>query len=420
MGLCPKDMTPESTSSSPAPPVSRIRGLALDVLSEWSRGERFASELIEVVQRQEDLYGPDAGFLREIVLMTLRNLSLLDHWITVLTEDKHLDHRCRWGLRIGLSQILISKVSEHAAVNETVAATGRARGLINAVLRRACREADVLLGGVAELPLEVRTSHPKWLVQRWQAQFGDEKAVALCEWNQQQAPLMARVNRLHDQMVDSVEDFITCEHLPRNELTAGKVYVQDPSTVMAPKLLNPQAGERVLDACAAPGGKTALMAQLMGNSGEIYACDASASRLRRMEGNLRRLRVMNTQIVEHDWASDELPDFAAGGFDRVLLDVPCSNVGVMRRRVDVRWRLAETAIAEQVVEQERLLRNCLRVVKPGGVLVYSTCSIDPEENEQLVQRVLASVPGFRLEEEQRSFPPDSGMDGAYAARIVRE
>ena len=163
---------PAQPPSNPRPkkkPVSRVRGLAIDVLGEWAGGERYASDILDQAQRECDLIAPDAAFLREIVLTTLRNLSLLDHWIDVLTEDKHLDHRCRWGLRIGVSQLLLSKVSEHAAVNETVAATGRARGLINAVLRRACREAEQLLASTDSLPLETRTSHPKWLVQRWLA-----------------------------------------------------------------------------------------------------------------------------------------------------------------------------------------------------------------------------------------------------------
>lgn len=400
-------------------PASRVRGLAIDVLGEWARGERYASDILDQAQREVDLIAPDAAFLREIVLTTLRNLSLLDHWIAVLTEDKHLDHRCRWGLRIGLSQILLSKVSEHAAVNETVAATGRARGLINAVLRRACREGAELIAAAAELPLETRTSHPKWLVQRWTAAFGAEKTTALCEWNQQPAATLGRANRLHPEMASAVDDFTTYEHLPRAELAAGMVYIQDPSTLIAPRLLKPEAGMRVLDACAAPGGKTAFMAQLMGNEGEIVACDVSEGRLRRLTNNLKRLGVTNTGVELHDWTSDAMPAFVGEGFDRILLDVPCSNTGVMRRRVDVRWRLEESSFEQQTATQERLLRSTLRALKPGGALVYSTCSIDPEENGPLVRRVLESLTGFRLEAEESSFPPDSGMDGAYAAKIIR-
>lgn len=402
------------------PPVSRVRGLALDVLGEWAQGERHASDLLDFIQREEDISGPDAAFLREIVLTTLRHLSMLDHWIAVLTNDKHLDHRCRWGLRIGLAQLLIIGVPEHAAVNETVAATGRARGLINAVLRRACREAADLRAAAALLPLETRTSHPKWLVERWSAQLGAAGAEALCVWNQQHAPLTARVNRLHPDMKDAPEEFLACETLPRAELAAGRVYIQDPATLIAPRLLAPLPGQRVLDACAAPGGKTAFMAELMGDQGEIIACDVSPGRLRRLHTNLQRLGVGCARIETHDWSLPQLPAWAEAGFDRVLLDVPCSNTGVMRRRVDVRWRLQPEDFARHAEMQRALLANGLRVLRPGGALVYSTCSLDPEENGAVVRAVLAAAPGHRLEQEQSSLPPGSGMDGAYAARIVCE
>lgn len=407
--------TPAPHRRQPAP----IRGLALDVLGEWAAGDRFAADLLDRAQRECGVMGSDAAFLRDIVLTTLRNLSLLDHWVAVLTENKHLDHRSRWGLRIGLCQLLILKVSEHAAVNETVAATGRARSLINAVLRRACRESAELLAGTADLPLETRTSHPKWLVEHWIAIFGPEKTAALCAWNQQPAPMCARINRLHPEKTAAPNDFIVCESLPREDLAEGKVYMQDPSTALAPRLLAPERDQRVLDACAAPGGKTALLAQLMENTGEIIACDVSPGRLRRLDGNLQRLHVTNARIEQHDWSAETIPPFAKDGFDRILLDVPCSNTGVMRRRVDVRWRLQAETITEQTDAQERLLRNTLRVLKPGGILVYSTCSIEPAENEQLVTRVLESTPGYELVTANRSFPPDDQIDGAFAAAIRR-
>lgn len=410
---------PRQPSPSRQPTVP-IRGMALDVLGEWSAGERFAADLMDHIQRDCGLSLPDAAFLRDIVLTTLRNLSLLDHWIAVITEDKHLDHRSRWGLRIGLCQVLILKVSEYAAVNETVAATGRARSLINAVLRRACRESEELLAMAATLPLETRTSHPKWLVEHWLGLFGEAKTIALCEWNQVPAPICARINRLYPQMTETTEeDFIVCDHLPREDLSVGKVYMQDPSTAMAPRLLAPQPGQRVLDACAAPGGKTALLAQLMENTGEIIACDVAPGRLRRLEGNLQRLHVANTHIEQHDWADPQIPEFAKAGFDRILLDVPCSNTGVMRRRVDVRWRLTPEDITAQVETQTQLLKNCLRVLKPGGILVYSTCSIEPAENELLVASVLESTPGYELVTTRHSFPPEDQMDGAFAAAIRR-
>ena len=196
-------------------------------------------------------------------------------------------------------------------------------------------------------------------------------------------------------------------------------YYMDSASILAAAALGVQPGDQVLDLCAAPGGKTALLAQLMENTGEIIACDVAPGRLRRLEGNLHRLHVTNTQIEQHDWADPQIPDFAKAGFDRILLDVPCSNTGVMRRRVDVRWRLTPEDITAQVQTQTQLLRNCLRVLKPGGILVYSTCSIEPAENELLVTSILESTPGYEPVKLRHSFPPDDQMDGAFAAAIRR-
>jgi 16S rRNA (cytosine967-C5)-methyltransferase len=183
------------------------------------------------------------------------------------------------------------------------------------------------------------------------------------------------------------------------------------------KLLDPRPGETVLDACAAPGGKTALMAAMMGNEGRIIACDVSPGRIQRLRDNLQRLHVRIAEVRRHDPASDEAPPWGDVLFDRILLDVPCSNSGVMRRRVDVRWRLQEGDFKRLADMQSRLLRQSQRHLKPGGALVYSTCSLDEEENRGVVNRVLAEFPGLRLEDEVRSIPPVVGFDGAYAALI---
>lgn len=300
--------------------------------------------------------------------------------------------------------------------------------MVNAVLRRASREGAALVAQAAELPLPVRTSHPEWLVKRWQAAFGPERTAALCEWNQQAADTFVRVNRLHpgaagfaermaDAGCDSFSGFFRCRVLPREELADGVCYAQDPGTALAPRLLDPQPGELVLDACAAPGGKTAMLAELMRNQGRIIACDVSPSRLDRLRSNLARMRVGVAEVWRHDWLGDLAPPWGDLRFDRILLDVPCSNTGVMRRRVDVRWRLQEGDFAKLAETQLRMLLGCARLLKPEGMLVYSTCSIDPEENRDVVDRALHAGASFRLLEDKSEFPPEAGFDGAYAARL---
>lgn len=405
-----------------------MRSFALDVLIHWTQSERFASDLIDGRARQESLSSADTAFLQEMVLTTLRNLSLLDFWIGELSHHKHLAHRTRWVMRLGLAQLLLTGVASHAAVNDTVAIAGRASGLVNAVLRRADRERAQWIAAAEDQPLEVRTSHPAFLVRRWERQFGGERAAALCGWNQRPGAIFVRINPLVP--IDEARllelagassvlpgGFIECARVPRPALAEGWCYVQDPATAVAPILLDPREGEDVLDACAAPGGKTALMAGMMNNGGRIVACDVAGPRLERLRGNLQRLGVANTQVVRHDWLSDTNAA-TLGRFDRILLDAPCSNTGVMRRRVDVRWRLQEEEFERQANAQLVMIRACLRHLKPGGTLVYSTCSVDPDENERVVGAILAERSDLELIQSRTLFPPESGTDGAYAAKLV--
>ena len=412
----------------PAP--SNSRQLALQALIEWEHGEAFAQELVDRLATQNRLAHRDAALTLTLVLGVLRNASLLDHWLDQVCDNKRLEDRILWTLRMGAAQLLILDMPPHAVVNETVnLAGGGARGLVNAVLRRIDRERDTLLGQAATLPLADRYSHPEWLVERWTEQRGAEVAQQWCEWNQQPAPIFIRANALHSRPLEPAETegfkparvngFFQVDSPPRDWLEQGRCYAQDPSTVMACDLLAPVAGETVLDACAAPGGKTAYLAQLMGNEGKITACDLSPRRLDRLSGNLRRLEVKNTQVATFDMTSDRTPPWGAGRFDRILLDVPCSNTGVMRRRVDVRWRLEPWNIEELTAQQARILTKALAMLKPGGTLVYSTCSLDREENQGVLDSVLAQHTNVKLEATKEVTPWKDGFDGAFAAKLVR-
>ena len=408
--------------------MQSVRAHCLHVLTAWSQQRHFAQDLLDHACRENKLSPPDAALLHHIAFATLRNLTLLDRWIDHLTAHRHLDHRSRWVLRIGLAQLLLLDLPPHAAVNETVEIAGKARSLANAILRRASREREALLSDVEALPLHVRTSHPEFLVQRWLKVFGEEKTRALCEWNQHPAPVFVRVNPLHPDsgawlaqehgLTDVGNGFHRCESLPRDALDAGLCYAQDPSTGLAPRMLDAQPGETILDACAAPGGKTSLIAAMMRNEGQIIAADSAAPRLKRLRDNLERLRVTNASVHHHDITSDAPPPWGDMKFDRILLDVPCSNTGVMRRRVDVRWRLREEDFARLAGQQVLLLQNSLRFLKPGGSVVYSTCSIEHQENRAVVDQVLAANPSFCLADERFLLPPVNQSDGAYAARLV--
>jgi 16S rRNA (cytosine967-C5)-methyltransferase len=210
---------------------------------------------------------------------------------------------------------------------------------------------------------------------------------------------------------------IKVNHLPVAWLAHGLCYVQDPSTLVACDLLAPEPGETVLDTCAAPGGKTSYLAELMWNTGRLVACDLFASRVTRLRENLARLGVENVETFVHDCLRTG-PPLTPASFDRILVDAPCSNTGVLRRRVDVRWRLTEEDFIRMPAQQLGLLRRTSSLLKPGGTLVYSTCSLEPEENEQLVEQALATIPELRFLESRRTLPFVDHVDGAFAAKFV--
>jgi 16S rRNA (cytosine967-C5)-methyltransferase len=268
------------------------------------------------------------------------------------------------------------------------------------------------------------------LVQRWTRQFGPADTERLCQWNNSPADILVRVNELKVSVGELMRAgggeplnthplMLRMEKLPIPWIVSGLCYVQDPSTLMACELLAPRPGERVLDACAAPGGKTSYLAQLMRNEGEIVACDVSAERLTRMRGNLERLSVSNVQVRRVDWLNAPLPATEAGKFDRILLDAPCSNTGVIRRRVDVRWRLSGEDFTRMPDTQTALIRNLATLLKPGGTLVYSTCSMEPEENDGVIRRISKEAPELKFKKARRTLPFRDNMDGAFAAVFTR-
>jgi 16S rRNA (cytosine967-C5)-methyltransferase len=297
------------------------------------------------------------------------------------------------------------------------------------VLRRALREEHSTLPKAEDQPLWLAHSHPQWLIERWTADFGRDAVAALCQWNQQPPPLFLRLNRLKPEAAAALaalpevepwpqrEDFFTTKRPPLQALNEGWCYIQDPSTAMAPTMLALQPHHLVLDACAAPGGKSLILAQQLGPQGRLVACDASAQRLKRLKGNLERCGASGVQALEQDFLKPLRAELQGLQFDRILLDVPCSNSGVMRRRVDVRWRLTAADFDLLCQTQRGLLRAALPLLRPGGMLVYSTCSIDPQENEVQIQALLKENPRLRLVESRQLLPPQDQCDGAYAAAL---
>lgn len=398
------------------------RRAAVSILRAWSKGHAYAENLIERHASRNDLSSADRALLNAIVLGVLRNLRLLDHWIGELRQGK-LDDETRDILRVGLCQLLILELPDHAAVFETVElGKSSVRGLINAVMRRAASSRKRLLD-LSALPPEVRYSHPKWLFDRWAENFGKDDAETLMAFNNEPAPVVARINPLWEGTVDLPRDeslpegFVPIAGAVPGELLAkGAIYIQDPATRISVELLDPRPGERILDACAAPGGKAFLIAAAQGGGKDLVCTDSNEKRMPRLHDNLKRLHCGDAETGVHDW-STPAPAKWHGYFDAILLDVPCSNTGVFRRRVDVRWRLRATDITELTKLQRRIIENALPCLKPGGRLVYSTCSIEPEENEDLILQLLADFPALALEKSRQVLPHLDRSDGAYAALL---
>ncbi len=407
--------------------TSPARRCALESLTEWEDTSRYATDILEDQARRLRLSPPDRGLAQDLLYGVIRNLYLLDELIDRFRRGS-IKGSTQNLLRLGLYQLFKSGIAEHAAVNETVGlARNHERSLVNAILRSAQRLKPELLAEIETWSLEDRYSHPDFLIRRWTAQYGNEVTEALCRWNNEPPAVYARLNwlsrdrealdrvrsEIEPQLLgDAYPDFFKVDGAPNSDwLREGLIYIQDPSTSLACRLLDPQPGEAILDACAAPGGKTALLAALMENRGNLHATDSSLGRIKAMRENFERLAVAPVEVLRVDWTSPSALD-GLPAYDAILLDAPCSNSGVMRRRVDVRWRLQERDFERQAAQQLTLLKSLARALKPGGRLVYSTCSLDATENEGVV-----AASGLTVEKTIMSLPWRDGHDGAFAALL---
>jgi 16S rRNA (cytosine967-C5)-methyltransferase len=418
------------------------REIAINLLRERAAGGEFIENQLERKLAAASLKPEDKRLLQEIVYGSIRWQSTLDWLIAQKSKPQKQNPIVQILLRTALYQMFwLSKIPSYAAVNETIEMARKfglekQAGFINAVLRSFDREREQTRAALDHLKISSPAagfSHPEWLARKWERRWPREKVAALLELNNKTPPTCARVNLLRGSTEEllkmwkaegveaepiSLPGFPDAQIFKLNahpqlanlaSFNQGRFYIQDPSTLAAVELLNPQPGESVLDVCAAPGGKTVFMAEKMKNSGRIAARDLDPKRLDMVKANAARMGAAN---VVFESKSDEK-------FDRVLLDAPCSNTGVLRRRVELRWRVIPEEIQRLAETQFQLLQRAAEQLKPGGVLVYSTCSIEPEENQAVAQRFLQSHPGWILEQEIELTPLD-GVDGAYAAKFRQQ
>ncbi|MBI5116494.1 16S rRNA (cytosine(967)-C(5))-methyltransferase RsmB [Candidatus Poribacteria bacterium] len=443
--------------------VDPIREYALKILRRTEAALSFPKLLLEYQLEETEFSRRDRAFTYQLAIGTLRHRGTID-WALQRLFDSPLEELTPWIrniLRMGMFQILfLDRVPKSAAVDESVKLAKKyghkgTAGLVNAVLRNAHKEAILdSLGALDEhsiTNLSIKYSHPGWLVELLSEEWGRETAIEIMKQNNAIPPLTARVNinratreqvlqRLESEGVGAVTFPYTEEGIRLHSISAlqtlqvwkdGLLYMQDASSMLAVHCLDAHPGQKALDVCAGPGGKTTHIAALMHNEGKVYALDIHDHKIALIEENARRLGITIIEARKEDATVPLAPRY--GGMDRVIADVPCSGLGVIRRRPDLKWRLRPEQIEGLARLQSEILENAAQCVRPGGTLIYCTCTITRKENAGVVEDFLGRHPEFEASAEfpgqlrkyvrdgrfAQILPGDENMDGFFIAKMRR-
>lgn len=463
----PRRGRPKQPSRAGRGAPTQARLLALRVLERVERTGAYADRLLHTQLGRSPLAAADRAFTTDLVNGTLRWRGRLDYLLAMLVDRdlEKLEPLVANALRLGAYQIVCTdRVPDRAAVDQTVrcvraAGVEHATGFVNAVLRRLAAEQESLHFPSLETdPLGHLThalSLPPWLAARWLERYGPEEALALAQASNRIPPISVRANRQRSSRDALLADLRTrfphakpCPYASDGVVIgrrghpgldpaflSGRFTVQDEASQLVLDLLDPQPGEQVLDTCAAPGGKATGIAERTGQAGQVVALDTHSRRLDLVRRQIRRLGLAGIRCLERD-ATRSLEDLAPGaGFERVLVDAPCSGLGTLRRNPDARWRVQAGDPARLAEKQRTLLDRAAATLRTGGVLVYSTCTVLPEENEDLVRAFLEETPNFQrapadsipralrplidAEGTLRVMPHLHDGDGFFAVRMVR-
>ncbi|MDE3057689.1 MAG: 16S rRNA (cytosine(967)-C(5))-methyltransferase RsmB [Bacteroidota bacterium] len=439
---------------------SGVRGSAVKILNRVERTDSYLDKLLDAELRSSEINDLDKALLTEIVHGVLRWQMKLD-W--VLNGFFHgnfskAEVTVKNALRAALYQIMyLDKVPHHAAVNEAVEFIKRVRGekaanLVNAVLRNIIRNLDGIhypdVAIDAAQYLAVMYSHPLWMVRRWFNRFGYGETEKLLQAHNEKPPLTIRINTMKigvdnfaamlaqqnvafnkSRYLERFVKIASLSNLTQSELfKQGYFSVQDESAGIACQLLHIQHGERVIDLCAAPGGKTTFIGEQLKNAGKVIAVDKYSTRLELVKWACQRLGIQNAEFH----AADGI-EFSAEPADKVLLDAPCSGFGVLSKKPDIKLKREQKDIDELTAIQLKLLDSAARLVRNGGALVYSTCTIEPEENFGAVRTFLEHHPEFTVDRADQyvssslvspdgyieTLPHKHGMDGSFAVRLKK-
>lgn len=440
--------------------VSPARRCAFAVVRRTFEDGAYADRALEAEARRARLGPRDRALATRLAFEAIQRRATLDHLIAVLADrpPEQLDADTRAALRLGLVQLcFLDGVAAHAAVDESVelVKAGRARGghrLVNAVLRRATREAPGLLEGLDDATprsAAIRHSHPEWVAQMWWQSLGAAQARQLMESGNHPAESAVRANTLITtaaEVAGELDALGVASHpapaLPEGLVLdapfdvvgsqawrEGRLTAQSRASMLVARVVAPRPGERVLDLCAAPGAKATHIAALMEGRGSVVAVEQRAARARALAANSQRMGADNVEVRTADARDDH-----GTGFDRVLVDAPCTGLGTLRSRPDLRWRAAPGSLDELVRLQGEILSSAARSLRPGGTLVYSTCTISPRENEGQMATLLDAHPELEVEDLQSDFslwkhpavadhlqlmPHRDATDGFFIARLRR-
>ena len=440
--------------------ISPARRAAFEILRRVEEEGSYSSALL--ASPDNDLNEKDRALSHELVLGVLRRRLWLDRALEHFAARKidSLDLAVTLTLRLGLYQLrFLSRIPASAAINESVNLVKAARlksaaTFVNAVLRRATREPDYDPSAAASDPIEkisIETSHPQWLVARWTEQFGHEEAATIARANNDPAPLAFRFtarasreterSRIIDELRDAGSELVESQIVPgawragrtsallKQLADRGLIYFQDEASQLVTHLLGARAHDRVLDVCAAPGSKSTSIA-VQAPESTIVAADLYQHRVRTMKELASHQQVDNILFVVSD-ATQGL-SFGERSFERVLVDAPCSGTGTLRHNPDIRWRLQAADIAELARKQQQILETASAMVRPGGLLLYSTCSLEKDENEAVIQEFLEHHPDFlvsRFETHDdlqtkggalRTWPHRQDVDGFFVMAFQRK
>ena len=434
------------------------REICLKILYKINQDSAYSNIVLDQELKKYDLEQRDLKFITQIVYGVVTYKITLDYIISKHSKIKlkKISEYVLNILRMGIYQsIYMDKIPKHAIVNESVNLAKKysnkgASGFVNALLKNIDKQEleNIKFENDVE-QISIKTSHPIWLVEKLLEEYDIEDVNKICEYNNIEAPICVRINNMKTNEIDLIEKLkelkIECEktdikssyivsglsNISNNELfKQGYFTIQDSAATLVVNVLAPKENENILDMCSSPGGKTTHIAELMNNTGKITACDIYSNRLNLVNDNAKRLGITNIQTKENDGTilNNEFID----KFDKVLVDAPCSGIGVIRRKVDIKYQRNKEDFDELSKIQKMILNNASKYVKKDGILVYSTCTILKQENENVIENFLKENDNFELidisnniennqskDEYIKTLPHKNNVDGFFIAKLKR-